>query len=176
MEVYFIPGPLPDKFQKPLYELLCQCAGEFYPPLNDRKGVMDTMLQSGLHTSDGPQSYFQAMIQQEHILIYEKDILVAFLSFQKHYRWQNCPQTGFYISTLAVDKRFRGQGLLHKLYDALDTRAVQKDVPFIVTRTWSTNYAQFTTLKKHQYEILHTIENDRGAGVGTVYFIKRLKV
>jgi ribosomal protein S18 acetylase RimI-like enzyme len=43
----------------------------------------------------------------------------------------------------------------------------------IFTRTWSTNTAHISILKKYNFREIHRIENDRGEGIDTVYFSRK---
>ena len=45
----------------------------------------------------------------------------------------------------------------------------------IFTRTWSTNAVHIRILSKFEFETLHVLKDHRGAGIDTIYFVKRPK-
>lgn len=65
--------------------------------------------------------------------------------------------------------------ILKHLYDYMEY-----ELPYpvrckrITTRTWSGNDAQIHTLKKRGYVLFKSLANDRGAGIDTLYFVKKL--
>lgn len=66
----------------------------------------------------------------------------------------------------------RGKGIGTSLYayveDVLRPGAV-------AIRTWSTNDAQLALLHGRGYRLVRTVRDDRGRGVDTLYFTKKLK-
>ena len=85
-----------------------------------------------------------------------------------------------YISTICVRKEFRRKGITEQMYWYIEN-SLPKDMSsqYVSTRTWSTNISHINLLKKRNYEITHTIRNDRilkdGTKVDTVYFGKNLR-
>lgn len=163
----FYIGDLPESAESAVFDILCDCDSEFYPPLSSRSSTTQKTLGEPDAKNDTPAEYFKELKKQKFILVYTENELSAFLSYR-------IPENErrFYVSTLCVKPKFRGRGLLHLLYDRLEQIAVTEAVAVLSTRTWSTNEAQIKTLGKHGYHITKSIENDRPNGVGTIYFEK----
>ena len=45
---------------------------------------------------------------------------------------------------------------------------------YVTTRTWSTNASQMHSFRKRGYAICERIADDRGKGIDTVYFVKKI--
>ncbi len=164
----FYIGKLPIDREKEILEILSICDNEFYPPLSGRNSTTQKDLCENGEASGVPTAYFNGLKTQEFILVFSDGELAAFISYK------DCERE-YYISTLCVKISHRGKGLLHIMYDKIEEVAKAHGVKTLTTRTWSTNAAQTKTLEKHGYKITKTVENDRPAGIGTVYFAKSLE-
>ncbi|MEM1667515.1 MAG: GNAT family N-acetyltransferase [Thermofilaceae archaeon] len=86
-----------------------------------------------------------------------------------------------YVSTIAVRKPYRGLGIAKGMYRFLLN--ILKDCPmqlgskirYIVTRTWSTNVESKRLLTSLGFNLVKVIENDRGKGIDTEYYVFDLK-
>lgn len=76
-----------------------------------------------------------------------------------------------YVSTICTQHGWRGHGIAKALYGPLE-QFVSHDT--ITVRTWSTNGAQVHLLASMGYEEHKRIKDDRGQGIDTIYFKKRL--
>lgn len=80
-----------------------------------------------------------------------------------------------YISTIAISKFYRGLGLSYKLYDEVmkigQEMKMRGEIEYIETRTWSTNERVKKVLKKLGFRCVEIVENHRGEGVHTEYYI-----
>lgn len=163
-----------DKVKKALWELLCECDKEFYPPLSQRKSSSQKELSTKLDTNpEGPVAYFNEMIKQEFILSITDDKLSGFMTFKKDYICDALNGFGksLYITTVCVDKNYRHQGILSLLYDCMETEvAPMLGYAQISTRTWSLNYTQIHSLEKRGYSMISILKDDRGLGVDTLYY------
>ena len=115
------------------------------------------------------------MIKQENILAIQDGKVIGFLSFINNH--ENKGKN--YITTIVVDKDYRGQGIANQFYDFIETglpKAVHSN--YVYTRTWNTNFAHLKLLDKRGYTNTQTIKNDRtgpdGELLDTVYYGKKL--
>lgn len=155
-----------------VYALLTSCDYDFVPPLSQRTSTHQGNLapQSGAHSNDGVQAYFDEMSRQPFFLAWDGDALVGFLAYIPNYE---CPPyitlPSNYVTTVCVERDVRGQGIGSALYEALESRLAGQP---ITIRTWSTNASQNSLLVGRGYRALAVLPNDRGPGVDTVYYGK----
>lgn len=158
--------------------LLVTADEEFIPPLSGRDGTTQTTgLDDVADISDGVgeaiEEYYRQCIDQQFILAHEGDHLAGFLSFRHDYRADALGEytPANYISTIIVDPQDRRQGIARRMYETL-LRDLPDDVrlPYVTTRTWSTNEGHLQLLDELGFENIHTIPDDRGEGIDTVYY------
>lgn len=167
-----------------IWDILCQCDHEFVPSLSSRNSSAQTNL-SGLtdpviHTAENkeaakPYTYFDELKHQHFILAELDGKVTGFLTFKPDYICGALQDFGLsnYITTVCVNLKYRGQGILKSLYDHMENNLpLSVKCSRITTRTWSQNDAQIHTLLKRGYELLKTLDNDRGEGIDTMYFGK----
>lgn len=169
---------LPHEYRERVYELLYSCEGEFVPPLSQRHSTHQMAL-SGLGdvtptSYDGIRDYFDEMATQAFLLSFwdeKREALAAFLSyvpgFVLPYELLDVPTA--YVSTICTNRALRNRGIARELYTRLE---LEVDDAVISLRTWSTNKSQIHLLQSLGYRELLRIENDRGNGIDTVYFMK----
>lgn len=171
-----------------IWEILCLCDHEFVPSLSSRNstsqtnllGAADSTAESNNHViadnmDTKPYAYFRELHNQQFILAEVDSRVIGFLSFKTDYICDTLAEFGpsNYITTVCVKPECRGQGILKRLYDSLEN-----ELPNVIkcrritTRTWSKNDAQIKTLSKRGYDLLKTLDNDRGLGINTLYFGK----
>lgn len=158
-----------------VWEILCQCDGDFYPRLSARnsssqKNLKDAEASSG---EEKPTVYYEEMIKQYFILAYEGDEVVGFMTFKQNYECDALKEfgTSLYITTVCVKKEKRGRGIMKALYQVMEQEVtVACGCNRVSTRTWSLNDAQIHELSKRGYEKVSVLKDDRGPGVDTVYF------
>ncbi len=175
MIVEYKGNELCEKDKEMVWDILCQCNEEFYPKLSARnsssqKNLKDTSIQGA---EDTPIVYYEEMIQQDFILAYEENEVVGFMTFKKNYECDSLSSFGksLYITTVCVNKKKRGQGIMKALYHAMEKEVTEIcGCNRISTRTWSLNVAQTHELSKRGYKTICVLEDDRGPGVDTIYF------
>lgn len=144
---------------------------EFVPPLSARSSTTQAELDGNEKSEDGILKYFEEMKTQRIMVATEGDKLLAFVSFRENYKNDEISDVpNIYLSTLIVKPETRGMGVTRKMYTELFD--LYKSVS-IFTRTWSTNLAHIKILAGFGFETLCTLENHRGNGIDTVYFVKR---
>lgn len=151
---------------KILYDLLTLGEKEFVPPLSTRSSTTQQNLSSD--GVGGVDAYFEQMKKQSFVLAMEEGECVGFMSFLTEYENPHLPVgKKLYASTCVVHPEHRGKGMMTGFYREM-IRSFP-DYP-IYTRTWHENYGHLKVLQKLGFELLETIENDRGEGIHTVYY------
>ena len=159
-----------------VWELVKRYDHEFIPPLSARESTSQSILTTQHGIEAEPVQYFEQLLKQEFLIALEKDKLLGFMSFNKHYVNDDLQDQldTIYISTIIVDGDYRGKGITTRFYAALQELAKQWQKP-ITTRTWSTNHSHIHLLNKLQFKEIKRIKNGRGTGVDTVYYRKWLQ-
>lgn len=156
-----------------ILEMLYAADKDFVPPLSARSSTTQSDLASSSQNDDGVQLYFNEMKKQRFMVAVEDEKLLAFVSFKENYTNTAIDENllpNIYISTLIVKPEARGKHLTQTMYDILFKAFSDRN---ILTRTWSANTAHIRILSKFNFETLSILENDRGQGIDTIYFIKR---
>lgn len=151
-------------------ELLSACADEFVPPLSQRYSTSQDDLGSAPGGSF-PDAYFNVMRDQSIICAFEGEVLAGFLSYVEGYELACLGHPSTYVTTLCVAAAQRRRGVASALYRHLE-RVVGAGV--VSLRTWSTNVAQTEALRRLGYRCVGRVVDDRGPGIDTVYFAKRV--
>jgi len=159
-------------YRDAMRDLLARTDEEFCPPLSAREGPTQT---AGLDsTREGTVgAYVDAMLDQRFLLTFEDGTLVGLQSFRNGYDVDvlggHTPAT--YASTLVVHPDHRRAGHARRMYHTLLTEVpdTYRD-PYVATRTWSDNDAHLSLLADLGFDRVATLEDDRGEGVGTVYY------
>ena len=178
MELRYIGNSIEENMKDDLWEIVCAVDHDFVPALSSR----ESSYQKGFNMEEKsgvlPYEYFDALLKQDFILAYEDEKIVGFLSFRNHYSCEDLSpiEDSLYISTICILPEKRGLGISSALYSFTED-SVSKDLgySYITTRTWSTNGAQMHALPKRGYEKVKVIESDRGEGIDTVYFARKVK-
>ncbi|MGN1059026.1 MAG: GNAT family N-acetyltransferase [Clostridia bacterium] len=171
MEITFVKQ-IPEDCYDELLALFALCDDDFLPPLSARTGTTQKNFTAGGGTAEEPVAYCREIMAQKGFLVTENGRLAALLSFRENYTCSVISADTFpntYISTIVVHPNYRGKGLGSKLYHALMEAYSDHQ---IFTRTWSTNASQLRILPKMQFHEFARIQNDRGAGIDTVYFCR----
>ena len=167
---------LTESQREQIRELVWMADEEFVPALSARYSTTQKDLPSlEVEKNRGPQNYFEEMIQQSFLVHVEAGKIVGFISYIPQYLLRiPGDEKGYmvqYISTIIVHPKYRNKGITEKMYTEMQHMAT---LP-LATRTWSTNYVHIRILNKLQFEVIATIENDRGNNIDTVYFMKKKK-
>jgi len=114
------------------------------------------------------------MLREQMLAAVEGERLLGFVTFVenlscKYFGAESFPN--LYICTLLLSPDARGRGITRQMYTYLFDTLYPKHNLF--TRTWSTNAAHIKILSRFDFALIARIENDRGAGIDTVYFGKR---
>ena len=168
--------------QSEIWNILCEIDHEFIPPLSYRDSTTSTF-DSEVEITDEdpkPQAYFLQLLKQETIVSKKTSNgqIAGFMSFIPNYIIEtnkgkiNC----CYISTLGVTKGERGNGITVQFYKFIEDFAQKNNWgEFIATRTWSTNKTHINILKDRSYKLVIEKKDNRGPGIHTVYYAKKIK-
>ena len=162
-----------DSFYDEVAKLLAACDDEFVPPLSGRSSTTDTKLGPGEGKGDSISLYMEGLKKQSLLIAEEEGTLCGFVSFRENYETDVLGEPylpNIYISTVLVSPDARGKKLTQSMYTFLFDTVSDKN---ILTRTWSTNIAHIKILSRFGFSEVHVISDDRGAGIDTVYFLKR---
>ncbi|MGO1368903.1 MAG: GNAT family N-acetyltransferase [Senegalia sp. (in: firmicutes)] len=153
-------------FKESIWNLLLLCNNDFFPPLTERE-----------NNPNGPFKYFKSLFIDEakFILALDKGKLVGFSIFFHNYyddiisQYTPCN----YVKLACIHPYYRGQKIASRFNRFIEEGLpFELSLPFIVRRTWSSNFPQMSLLQNYGYNLFHSFENDRGIGVNTVYFSK----
>ncbi len=148
---------------KVINELVVKYSDDFVPALLKR----NSSLQKQWHReSNFDNAYVEELITQTNIFIKESpnSYPFGFLSVKLDHQ-----KDSHYVTTCIIDAKYRGKGYVRFLYDYLFLLAGDKPV---ITRTWSTNIGSIKSLEANGFIESERIENDRGNGISTIYFIR----
>ena len=171
---FIVYNKLTDEYMNQVWELLKKIDKEFIPPLSTRKSTHQKELNTPNTQSEEPVEYFRQMKEQKIILALEKDKVGGFLTYISEFKLEigNETMISEYVSTIGVDPAYRKKGIAQSLYKKLIENSPGKR---ITTRTWSLNKSHLHILEEMGFELLVTIKNDRGRGIDTVYYTRRIK-
>ena len=157
--------------KKDIWALVSDSDHEFVPPLSARKGTTQAQL-TGEEAKGVPVEYFEALTRQSFILCIKGFRVVGFMSYIKDHKLEAGGSLNVicdYISTIIVKKEYRKRGFTTGMYEKLFRYRPGKTY---ATRTWSLNHAHLSLLNKLGFKLALRIENDRGAGIDTVYYVR----
>ena len=103
--------------------------------------------------------------------------MVAFLTFKPRYTCPALSRYGenLYMTTACVLPPYRGQGIVNRMYTLVEEELpLSLRTAYVTTRTWSTNASQMHSFLKRGYAICERIADERGKGIDTVYFVKKI--
>ena len=159
-----------------ILKILTECSGEFVPPLTARNSTTQSdFSQKSGSDRDVPYAYFDMIKKQKAIVAMNNGRAVGFMSYKADYTNDVITKDflpDIYISTVITDKMFRHQGVTKGLYEALFEKYGDKN---IFTRTWSTNASHTRLLTGFGFQEFKRLQNDRGSGIDTVYYYKKLR-
>lgn len=159
-----------DAYALGILKLLAASEDEFIPRLSGRASTTQKNMNSNEPTVKGLMDYFGNIMEQSAIVATYDGKVVGFMSYRRNLHNMDIPVTvcdNVYVTTVIVDSRMRGKGIAGRFYKMLFDLYRER---YIYTRTWSTNRAHITLLGTLGFELIHTIKDDRGAGIDTVYY------
>jgi len=167
-----------------VFDILVMCNDEFIPPLNTRKTTVQKELSETTSFEQTPQSYFREVIDQQNIIAFDGEMVVAFMSFKYNFKDNVFSavingKVNNYISTICTHKNYRKLGIAQALYDYVEnTLPIEFASKYVSTRTWSTNNSHINLLLRRDYVLVKKIPNDRefnSVKYDSVYFYRENK-
>ena len=173
MEFILLTKAQKESYRTQIFDMMLACDKDFVPPLSTRFSTSDTTFSDQTGAENGINAYFESMIREEMLVAVEGGVLLGFVTFKRDLvngviGADTLPN--LYICTLLLSPAARGRGLTSQMYAHLFD-ALYPHVN-LFTRTWSTNLAHLKILERFGFSLVKRIENDRGAGIDTVYFGK----
>ena len=165
-----------DFYEDSIIDMLNVSDREFVPPLSKRSSTTQSDLSDRECSESGIIKYYKEMKKQEILGAFENGELIGIVSFRENYVCDVIAEDtlpNIYISTLVIKPEARGKHLTSQMYDYLFNRLYPEKNVF--TRTWSTNAAHTKILDSFGFCELYRRKNDRGAGIDTVYFVRKCR-
>ena len=157
-------------YRDDIIELLLESDNDFVPPLSKRNSPRDKSFTDDSDSVDGILSYYKSMNREQILAAICEEKTIGIVSFWENYEDGQAPN--IYVSTLVVAKSARGNGLTSKMYDHLFNELYSDRS--VYTRTWSTNIAHVKILQRFGFSEFRRIKNDRGLGIDTVYYERKI--
>lgn len=171
VEFILLDGALKEKYRKDIEDIMSLCDSDFVPPLSKRSGTTQSDLSGGKTSGGGIGAYCSEMMKQEVLAAVSESRLLGFVSYRENMVSAEIGEgtlPNIYVSTLLLHPESRGMRLTARMYDYIfNTLYPERS---IFTRTWSTNLAHIKILSGFDFCEMKRIENDRGAGIDTVYY------
>lgn len=142
--------------------------GDFYPPLSQRgDGGIYERVRTSLATSNA--NYVVAEMKEPE----PSDGLQGLVAMAGcTFKWQQ--EDDAYINFLATHPSYRKYGIAELLYRQLEEMLAEKGVNRVYLCTWSGNRAAMRFYEKLGFIVYSIVLNDRGNGVNTLNYRKRL--
>ncbi len=178
MKIRFIDKLTDEKVSNEIWNILCECDSEFYPPLSSREYTFGDIKNNLVQEQVKPYKYFEKLKKQVFwIALNEKEEVMGFMAIIHEYSGDELKDysPSIYITTICVSHQFRRHGIALELYTCfINNMPDTFRLPYITTRTWSTNTYHMNLLKKIGFDIVLELKNHRGEGVHTYYYAKKL--
>lgn len=177
IEIGFYEKVESDELLQDIWKILCECDLEFVPPLSHRDSSYQSVLDKIQHQEGEPHSYFKTILEQHFILALDRGRVIGFMTFRHSY---TCPELrdyspSNYITTICIKSIYRNRGIAKKLYNYLERQLPETyRLPFLTTRTWTTNLIHHKILEEIGFKQVIRLENHRGPGIDTVYYAKSM--
>ena len=173
MELILMDRAQKERYRNDIFAIMLAGDEDFVPPLSARFSPFQTAFGATAQEK-GIETYLQGMLNEQMLGAFEGEELLGFVTFVENLEnahFGKNPLPNVYLCTLLVKPEARGKHLTRAMYEHLFFERFPAHNVF--TRTWSSNAAHIAILGKFGFERIDRIENDRGEGIDTVYFVKR---
>ncbi|MBE7040539.1 MAG: GNAT family N-acetyltransferase [Ruminococcaceae bacterium] len=175
MEFVLLTEEQKQEFFQDILHMMQLSDKDFVPPLSERSSTTQSSLAGQGEKGEGSVlNYLSEMIHQPILAAVEDGKILEFISFKENYVTDGIDEKdlpNIYLSTLILHPDGRGRGLTKQLYGHLFNELYADRNIF--TRTWSTNVPHIKILSFFGFEELKRLKDHRGAGIDTVYYVKR---
>ncbi|MDW7730834.1 MAG: GNAT family N-acetyltransferase [Methanolobus sp.] len=140
---------------------------DFYPPLSKRGEGISERVENSLATPDA--NYLVAQLRETE----PSDQLQGFVAMAGCTRkWQR--EDGTYINFFATHPSYRKSGIGELLLARLEEELIREGFRKVYLCTWSGNKKAIRFYERLGYRTCSIILNDRGKGINTLNYRKRL--
>ncbi|MHB1702835.1 MAG: GNAT family N-acetyltransferase [bacterium] len=164
-----------EKIANTIWNILCECDNEFYPPLSERKiygGLLEINCRAR-NSEKKPYLYYKSMIKQRFLVAFmDNRYIVGFMSFLSNVRPKEFNTNCNYYTTLCVRPANRHKGIATQFLMSRLPEGFRSKIT--LTRTWSLNYPIIKSLSKAGFTLKKVSANDRDRGIDTLYYQKQI--
>lgn len=161
------------KYRNQIVSMLNCYSDEFVPPLTKRGSTTQKDF-SGSDEGETVERYAESLLSHEVMVAtikgYREEIVVGLAGFIR-----NCEVVpprrlgGLYVTTILMDKAYRGLGVAKRFYDRIFKEA-DKTASLTLVRTWTGNDIHMALLEKIGFKEVRRLKDDRGDGVDSIIF------
>lgn len=162
-----------EKYRDQIISMLNCYGDEFVPPLTKRGSTIQKDFR-GSDEGETVERYAESLLSHEVMVAtikgYSEEIVVGLAGFIR-----NCEVVpprrlgGLYVTTILMDKAYRGLGVARRFYDRIFKEA-DKTASFTLVRTWTGNDTHIGLLEKIGFKEVRRFKDDRGEGIDTILF------
>ena len=166
----------PAPYKEGIRRLFDESDEEFVPALTSEN-------RTGVSRSDGEEwftsieEYVRAALDGRLVVAVDDGTVVGVLIFKRIDDMGDLREytPTDYVTELVVGSEHRGQGVGTSMYELLiEDSAADDGCASVSTKTWSTNHAHLSILDSLGFECVKRIPDDRGEGIDTVYYARRV--
>lgn len=162
-----------EKYRDQIVSMLNCYSDEFVPPLTKR----DSTVQKDFNCPDEGETverYAESLLSQEVLVAtikgYSEEIVVGLAGFIRNFEVVPPRKLGgLYVTTILMDKAYRGLGVARRFYDKIFKEA-DKTASFTLVRTWTGNNIHIGLLEKIGFREVRRLKDDRGEGIDSIIF------
>lgn len=162
-----------EKYRDQIVSMLNCYSDEFVPPLTKRDSTVQKDF-NGPDEGETVERYAESLLSHEVLVAtikgFQEEIVVGLASFIRNFEVVPPRRLGgLYVTTILMDKAYRGLGVARRFYDRIFKEA-DNTGSFTLVRTWTGNEIHISLLEKIGFREVQRFKNDRGKGVDTIIF------
>lgn len=162
-----------EKYRDQIVSMLNCYSDEFVPPLTKRDSTVQKDF-NGPDEGETVERYAESLLSHEVLVAtikgFQEEIVVGLASFIRNFEVVPPRRLGgLYVTTILMDKAYRGLGVARRFYDRIFKEADNTGY-FTLIRTWTGNEIHISLLEKIGFREVQRFKNDRGKGVDTIIF------
>lgn len=162
-----------EKYRDQIVSMLNCYSDEFVPPLTKRDSTVQKDF-NGPDECETVERYAESLLSHEVLVAtikgFQEEIVVGLASFIRNFEVVPPRRLGgLYVTTILMDKAYRGLGVAKRFYDKIFKEA-DKTASFTLVRTWTGNDTHIGLLEKIGFKEVRRFKDDRGEGIDTILF------
>lgn len=169
--IEFVEKLIDPLYKQKLLSLLLACDDDFFPTISAKRNPHDGKKETGLRI------YMDEKKDYHYLLVWDEGRLIAFSNFVLDFTIPCFPDypKSLHIDTVCVERAYRNQGIGKRIYQYYEEMLPDAfRATYYTLETSSINKPQIKLMEKFQYEIICRITDDRGKGIDTIYFGKKI--